>query len=79
MSNIVVLLFPISIIILLLVYGLIVIKRHFIDKKPFKGGTEVTALGTLCGYVGKEKQVGIEHIQHLKEEKLEDDDGEKDK
>jgi hypothetical protein len=44
-----------------------VIKRHFIDKKPFNGGTEITALGTYSSFATKEKQVGIEHIQYLKE------------
>lgn len=77
MISIIAFLLLISIIFFVLIYCLIVIKRHFIDKKPFKGGTEVTALGTYSGFATKEKQVGIEHIQYLKEKILEDDDGEK--
>ena len=77
MSNLVALIFPLSVIILILIYGIIVIKRHFIDKKPFKGGTEAAGLGTFNSYVAKDKQAGIEHIQKLKEVKLENDNGEK--
>ncbi len=77
MDNFLVLLLPLSIILIILIYCFIVIKRHFIDKKPFKGGTEAAVLGSTMELLNKDKQSGIEHIQNMKDEILEESDGEK--
>jgi hypothetical protein len=76
-SDLFAVLVPGSVILIIIIYRFIVIKRHFVDKKSFKCGTEVSALGTFAEFVDKDKKVGIDHIQYLQEEKLEDDDGDK--
>lgn len=71
------LIFPILLIILFLVFCIRVVKRHWIDKKGYKGGTEVAAKSVYEKFLNKQQKQGMQHIQIMKDAKLEDEDGDK--
>ena len=62
-------------IIIFLIYCGFVIKRHWIDKKPFKTGTQFVGLNTFKDFQSGSKKAAIEHIQQMDEEKEEEDSG----
>jgi len=69
------LIFPISLVVLFLIFCLRVIKRQWIEKRGVSGGTEIVSKSVYEKFLTKQQRQGIKHIQRMQDISLEDEDG----
>jgi len=66
-----------TILLLLLIFMIVVIKRYWINKKPISFGSQFVGENIYQQYQNEEKKRAIEHVIYLRdEEEQEDDEGE---